>query len=302
MSTDSVSSGRADNGGPHARQPLLVMDGGPERTLRVGRPGTGDDPAEVSATMVTGPWLNGPADAVPGGALGVLVDNALAHVLLRNRRADRWSVSAEISVDLCAPVPADGTPLTVRARMTHFGERGGLATGTVRDPGGSVIATCSQHTRWIPSPFNPDDVEAFFKARMAEPVQGKTPAEVYAEGGPASLTELLDARVRVADGCAVLEVPATKELCNPLGNMHGGITFCAVDLAAQAALRSVGGPVHTGSVHVAYPRPVAPGTTARFEAQVIHSGRSLGLVRVTALNEAGRPCVVASVTTGQVPF
>jgi acyl-coenzyme A thioesterase PaaI-like protein len=54
-------------------------------------------------------------------------------------------------------------------------------------------------------------------------------------------------------------------------------------------------------VHVAYPRPVLPGTTARFEAQVIHSGRSLGLVRVTALNEAGKPCVVASVTTGSAP-
>lgn len=302
MSTDSVSSGNVSPEWAEMRHPLLVMDGGPERTLRVGRPVSGDHPDEVSATMVTGPWLNGPAGAVPGGALGVLVDNALAHVLLRNRVPDRWSVSAEISLDLCAPVPADGTPLTVRARTTHFGEKGGLSAGTVTGPDGTVVATCSQHTRWIPSPFKPEDVEAFFKSRMAEPGRGMTAAEVYAAGGPASLTELLDARVRAADGCAVLDVPTTQELCNPLGNMHGGITFCAVDLAAQAALASVGGPVHTGSVHVAYPRPVTPDTTARFEAQVMHSGRSLGLVRVTALNEAGKPCVVASVTTGQIPF
>lgn len=288
MSTDSAEK----------RQPMLVMDGGPERTFRVGRPGNGDDPAEVAATMVTGPWLKGPAGAVPGGALGVMIDNALAHVLLRNRVPDRWSVSAEISLDLCAPVPADGTPLTVRTRKVNFGEKGGLSAGTVTGPDGAVIATCRQHTRWIPSPFKPEDVEAFFRARMAEPVQGRTPAEVYAAGGPGSLTELLDGRIKAADGCAVLEVPTTRELCNPLGNMHGGVTFCAVDLAAQAALQSVGGPVRTASVHVAYPRPVPPGKTARFEAQVLHSGRSLGIVRVTALNEAGKPCVVASVTTG----
>lgn len=283
MSTDSAEK-------------LLVMDGGPERTFRVGRPG--EAPGGVTATMVTGPWLAGPAGPVPGGVLGVLVDNSLAHVLLRDRVPDRWSVSAEISVDLCGPVPDDGSPLTVHTRKVHFGEKGGLASGTVTGPDGEVIAQCSQHTRWIPSPFKPEDVEAFFAARVGEPRHGMTPGEVYAAGGPASLTDLLDARIRAADGCAVAEVPATRELCNPLGNLHGGVTFAAVDLAAQAALASVGGPVRTASVHVAYPRPVSPGTTARFEAQVIHSGRSLGVVRVTALTEAGKPCVVASVTTG----
>lgn len=293
MTTDSVQK----------QQPLLVMDGGPERVFRVGRPGNGEDPAEVSATMVTGPWLNGPAGTPPGGTLGVLVDNSLAHVLLRNRVPDgRWSVSAEISLDLCAPVPADGTPLTVRTRKVHFGEKGGLSTGIVTGPDGTVVATCAQHTRWIQSPFKAEDVEEFFKARMASPAEGKTVAEVHAAGGPDSLADLLDARVHAADGCAVLEVPATMELCNPLGNMHGGVTFAAVDMAAQAALQSVGGPVNTGSVRVAYPRPVTPGKTARFEAQVMHSGRSLGLVRVTVLNEAGKPCVVASVTTGALPF
>ena len=292
MSTDSAER----------QQPLLVLDSGPERTFRVGRPGSGEDPAEVAATMVTGPWLAGPAGAVPGGTLGVMVDNALAHVLLRSRRINGWSVSAEISVDLCAPVPADGTPLTVRTRQTSFGEKGGLSSGTVTGPDGTVIATCAQHTRWIPSPFKPEDIEAFFATRMAEATEGMTAGEIYAAGGPAGLADLLDARVHAADGCAVAEVPAARELCNPLGNMHGGVTFAAVDLAAQAALQSVGAPVHTASVRVAYPRPLPKGTTARFEAQVMHSGRSLGLVRVTAVNESGKPCVVASVTTAQAPF
>lgn len=280
MSTDSAEK-------------LLVMDGGPERTFRVGRPG--EAPGGVTATMVTGRWLAGPAGPVPGGVLGVLVDNALAHVLLRDRVPDRWSVSAEISADLCGPVPDDGSPLTVHTRKVHFGEKGGLASGTVTGPDGEVIAQCSQHTRWIPAPFDLD-VDAWMESGQA--AYGVPAGTVAAAGGPASLAELLDARIRSADGGAVLELPVTPELANPLGNLHGGITFCACDLAAQAALASAGGPVRTASVHVAYPRPIPPGTTARFEAQVIHCGRSLGVVRVTALNEAGKPCVVASVTTG----
>lgn len=290
MSTDSEQQ----------RPPLLVMDGGPERTFRVGRASEAEDgeSGDVTATMVTGSWLTGPAGAAPGGTLGVLVDNALACALLRDRPLDVWSVSAEISVDLCGPVPVDGSLLTVRARRVHFGEKGGLASGTVTGSDGTVIALCHQHTRWVPVPGFEIDPAAWAEAAAANTV----PADVVAAaGGPASLTELLAARLHAADGVAVLELPATGELANPLGNLHGGVTFCAVDLAAQAALQSAGGPTSTASVHVAYPRPIAPGATVRYEAQVVHSGRSLGLVRVTAVNDAGKPCVVASVTTAPAP-
>jgi uncharacterized protein (TIGR00369 family) len=291
MSTDSAEK----------RQPLLVMAGGPERAFRVGRAEPAGDgaPGDVTSTMVTGPWLTGPAAAPVGGTLGVLVDNALAFALLHDVRPPMWSVSAEISLDVCGPVPADGSLLTARARRVHFGEKGGLSSGVVTGPDGAVIAQCSQHTRWVSGPSTFEfDPRAWAESAAANAV----PADVVAAaGGPASLTELLGARIRAADGCAELEIGVTNELANPLGNLHGGVTFCACDLAAHAALASVGGPSHTASVHVAYPRPLTPGTTARFEAQVLHSGRSLGVVRVTARNDAGKPCVVASVTTGPAP-
>lgn len=290
MSTDS------------AEQQLLIMDGGPERAFRVGRAApAGDGSGDVTSAMVTGPWLAGLEDVAGGGALGVLVDNSLAFALLHDRTyTGKWSVSAEISVDLCAPVPADGSLLTARCRKAYFGERGGLATGTVTAPDGTLIAHCAQHTRWIESGIRPEDIKAFLAARDQD--AGTPASEIVAAGGPGSLADLLDARVKAADGGAVLELPVVRELANPLGNLHGGVTFAAVDLAAQAALRSVGAPVHAQSVRVSYPRPLPPGQTARFEAQVVHRGRSLGLVNVTAGNEAGKPCVVASVTTGQVPF
>lgn len=275
------------------------MDGGPERTFRVHPAAAAADgePGDVTSTMVTGPWLTGPAGTVPGGTLGVLVDNALAYALLQHRGLDQWSVSAEISVDLCGPVPADGTPVTVRARRVHFGAKGGLASGTVTGPDGVVIAQCSQHTRWVPAPPFAADAEAWAVSHGADaPLDGLVAAD-----GPASLTDLLGTRIEAAAGRAVLDLPADAELTNPLGNLHGGVTLCAVDLAAHAALQSAGGPLSTASVHVAYLRPIPAGAPARFEAQVVHRGRSLGLAQVTVPNEAGKPCVVASVTTAPAP-
>jgi uncharacterized protein (TIGR00369 family) len=123
-----------------------------------------------------------------------------------------------------------------------------------------------------------------------EPVAGAAPAT--------SLAELLGTEVRLAEGGAELDITVTSGLTNPLGNLHGGITLAACDLAAQAALLEAGGPTQTASVHVAYPRPMPLGTTPRFEARVLHNGRSLGIVRVTATLDGVKPCAVAMITTG----
>jgi uncharacterized protein (TIGR00369 family) len=89
----------------------------------------------------------------------------------------------------------------------------------------------------------------------------------------------------------------TPELTNPLGNLHGGITLCACDLVAQAAVGAAGGPARTASIHVAYPRPVPAGARVRFAAQVVHQGRAFGVVRVTAQNDdTGKPFAIATVT------
>lgn len=51
-------------------------------------------------------------------------------------------------------------------------------------------------------------------------------------------------------------------------------------------------------IHVAYPRPIPAGTTVRFEGRILHRGRAFAVTQVTALNESGMPCVIATVTTG----
>ena len=95
----------------------------------------------------------------------------------------------------------------------------------------------------------------------------------------------------------MLDLTVQPGLINPLGNLHGGITFAACDLVAQAALLAAGGPTQTASLHVTYPRPMPLGTTPRFEARVVHRGRALGIVLVTATLDGVKPCALATVTT-----
>jgi uncharacterized protein (TIGR00369 family) len=287
------------------RPDFIVMDAGPERVFRVGLP-SGPDPSAAPAApvpdgasaagnvatptvtipMLTGPWLNGPAGVAPGGTLGVLIDGVTAYAALLGRPANAWSVSAEISLDLCGPMPADGSILTADARLVGADATGALGTATVTDASGRVIALGRQHTRWIPAP----DITPWAARKQV-------PTRLAETDGPADLVTLIGARVQAADGGAVAQVPVTRDLTNPLGNMHGGVIFAAVDLTAQAALASVGAPVQTASVRVAYVRPLPLNGAARFEARVIHRGRSFGVAEVSCVNEANKPTVIATVTT-----
>jgi uncharacterized protein (TIGR00369 family) len=202
----------------------LVLESSPELIFRVARPVAEGE--AVSSSMPVGPWLNGPTGRPLAGALGVLVDNVLGYAIMLHRPPGGWLVGAEISADLCGPVP--GNAATV----------------------------------------------------------------------PEGLTGVLGVPSAAADGSTRLDLAVTSDLANPHGNLHGGITLFACDLVAQAALAAVAGPSQTTSIHVAYPRPIPAGTTVRFEGRILHRGRAFAVIQVTALNESGKPCVIATVTTG----
>jgi uncharacterized protein (TIGR00369 family) len=282
-----------------ARTGTAASGGGPEQSLGITRITiVGDD---VVTSMASGPWLNGPAGSPPGGVLGVLIDDVLGIAIARHQGPGQWSVSAEISLDLTGPVPADGSRIEARARHVHSGPHGGFSCGTVHDASGNLIALCRQHGRWVTTvpqdPMTPQEAgtEADRPAASGAPVPAGTSAPW---SPPASLAALLGTRVQPTEGGAALDLVVTPDLTNPLGNLHGGITFAACDLAAQAVLLAAGGPTQTASIHVAYPRPIPLGATPRFEARVLHRGRSLGIVRVTATVDGVKPCCVATITTG----
>lgn len=256
------------------RESVPVAPSVPERLFRVSPPALDD--GIVSCSMPTGPWLNGPAGQPLGGALGVLIDDVVGYALVLERPPGRWSVSAEISLDLCRPVPADGSVLTAQARNLCTDASGGLSSGSVLDASGALIAVCRQHGRWVPA--SPD----------------ATPPGRFQPRTGTDLAELLGAGAHRTEAGARLDLTVTPDLVNPMGNLHGGITLCLCDLLAHTAL---GGQRHTASVHVAYPRALPLGTTARFDCSVEHRGRSFAVARISAVNDAGKPCVIATVTT-----
>ncbi|MGW1026785.1 PaaI family thioesterase [Streptomyces sp. NPDC002577] len=268
------------------RQALLVVDSGPERSFKVAR--VASEGGVVSSSMPTGSWLIGPAGRSVYGALGVLVDDALGYAIMLDRPVDHWSVSSEISIDVCGPLPTDGSLLSAEARILHSDSRGGISSGSVVDARGRLVAACRQHGRWV------QDLPA------ASPVDESAAAPGMDDGGmrqsAEDLLELLGTQVKTTDNGAELDLLAAEELVNPLHNLHGGIALCASDIVAHAALEAAGRPSDTASLHIAYTRPIPLGTTVRFEASVAHSGRSFAVVSVTATNEAGKPCTIATVT------
>jgi uncharacterized protein (TIGR00369 family) len=263
---------------------LITVEGGPERFFRVSRPTA--DGEVISSSLPAGPWLNGPSGRPLAGALGVLIDNVAGYVLVLGRPPGGWSVSAEITLDLMRPLPADGSVLTAQGVVRHADDVGGFASASITDASGQLVAVCTQHGRWLGvSPGTDDDDPA---GSRPYPVPSLPPGD--------DLAGYLGGQLQTAEGGALFELTVTPELTNPLGNLHGGITLCACDLVAQAAVGAAGGSPRTASIHVAYPRPVPVGAKVWFAAQVVHLGRAFGVVRVTAHNDGGKPFAIATVT------
>jgi uncharacterized protein (TIGR00369 family) len=296
------------------RPTLPVVESGPEHTFKLARSVLEGE--EVVSSMPSGPWLRGPAGFPPGGVLGVLIDDVLGFAIIRQRPEASWTVSAEISADLVGQLPADGSVIHARGRSLHSGQHGGFAAGTITDSAGRLIAVCRQHGRWIttmpenpgtptePPPAGPGRVPVRRTAgqpRTAMPLPGTALPGTALPGASlpgTALAALMGVRLQATEGGAALEIEVTPEVANPLGNLHGGFSFAACDLVAQAALHAAGGPAQTASIRVSYPRPFPAGSTARFEARLLHRGRSLGIVSVTGTADGGKPCVLATVMTG----
>src|SRR4051794_18318127 len=181
--------------------------------------------------MPVGPWLE-VAGRTPAGALAVLVDDVLGFAIVEDLPSGRWSVSAEITLDVLRPLPSAGE-VHASASLLHLDALGGVAAGRVTDDDGTVIALCSQRGRFIPAPSGL--------------VEGGS------WGGPVpagALERLLATR-------ADEPVPATDALANEGGNLHGGISLCVADLVAAA----VAPELVTASVHITYTRGIPLGSS-----------------------------------------
>lgn len=250
-------------------RPLPALHGGPEDAFRLGT--IAQDGTRTTGSMPVGPWLAGRDGRTAAGALGVLVDDVLGYALIATRPDGRWSVSAEITLDVLGPLPTSGE-LTAVAEVDHVDALGAYATGHLVDDHDRVVARSTQRGRFVP-------------------LSGADPAPSAYErvAGSGDVVAWLDRAY--ADG-APFVVPDV--LANPLGNVHGGISLCLSDLIAR---RAVAARLTTASLHLAYTRAIPVGATLAYAAAVRHAGRGLAVVDVTGHLDGSdqRPATLARV-------
>ncbi len=231
-------------------------------------------------TVESGPWLRDSVAGVSRGALAVPLDDVTGYIVASGSPRERWPVSLGIRLDLLADPPMDGSSLTVTGELIARDDRGGTTRGVVVDGTGALIALITQRSHLIS-------------------VDGPPMAPVLpfvAPGDDVSIRDALGIREPVR---GVVELPATALAANGSGNVHGGILICGCEFAAMSALDADGG-FRSTSIDIAFVRPGNAAGTTTFRADVVHSGRSLAVVRVTAVNSSAKTCAIATVTAQRV--
>jgi uncharacterized protein (TIGR00369 family) len=269
---------------PRAEVPFIV--GGPEIIFRVA-PVVAREETFLGA-METGRWVTGPDGRPCSGSLGVLLDDTLGYAVVHSRPADCWATTVETSVSFCAPIPAGASTLRAQSRAVTIGPSGGVAQVNVTDATGQPVAFGTQRMRWISwTPYYLDGAGTHAPSDAGPPSEAPTLEQL---GGSISAT---------ATG-AVLTLPPRPTLVNPMGILHGGISFCASEMAGRAAVQRPGADLTTASVHITFVRPGPVSEPAIFEAVTLHRGRTLAVSQVTSRNAAGKTCTLATVTCHRV--
>ncbi len=188
-------------------RPLPALHGGPEDAFRLGT--IAQDGTRTTGSMPVGPWLAG-ATGAPRPVRWACWSTTSSATRYRHPTDGRWSVSAEITLDVLGPLPTSGG-LTAVAEVDHVDALGAYATGHLVDDHDRVVARSTQRGRFVP-------------------LSGADPAPSAYErvAGSGDVVAWLDRAY--ADG-APFVVPDV--LANPLGNVHGGISLCLSDLVAR---------------------------------------------------------------------
>jgi uncharacterized protein (TIGR00369 family) len=289
--------------------PFLL--GGPELMFRVAPVTTAGD--VYHASMGTGSWTTGPDGQPCAGSVGVLADVALGYPVVAAGGDGRWAISIELAVDFCAPVPQGGQPLRSESSVVALGPSGGLTQARFIGADGTLVAVGKQRMRFTsfdrslltgeeagtgqsrPAGIGPDGLAGAGAATSStRSPNGAPPGGALREAS--ALGQLGASLARTPDG-ATVALPGSGTVVNPMGNLHGGIMFCASELAGHAAVQSADYPLTTASVTITYLRPgPATGQTV-FEASTVYRGRTLAVAQVTSRNAAGKICTLATVTS-----
>ncbi|MCU1515154.1 MAG: hypothetical protein JWO10_2244 [Microbacteriaceae bacterium] len=235
--------------------------------------------------MELGEWAAFKTRPLVAGPVGLLVDDVTGYALVTARMPGTWTVSAELTIDVFAGLHRAST-VRAEAQVVDADEIGGFATVQLFDENEALVGQGSQRSRWV----------KFGDGNISGPSEPTAPTGVFAD-----LEAMLDTTLTRDGDAMVLTLTSEARLENPQKIMHGGITFCAVEMVTSALLNVDGeSGLSTTSVRLAYSRPIVEDDTVKYRAVQHHRGRSSSIVTVTATVK-DRVAAVAHVISATSP-
>jgi len=243
----------------------------------------------ADATVVMSMPMSGLRNPFTGaptvGPLAILVDAAAGMVNHYRRRADLWTVSSELSLDVSPngveAIDDVAAPVVASARAVGSVGTTPLSICTLTC-GDTVIGTGTVRSVFIPA----NGVTA---KQQPQTVLGEAP----------TLADLMAVQIQTdQDGSTVLNQDADPDLNNDIGIVHGGMAAAGLELAASAAINSdrSAGLLQTASLRVNFVRPFMAGSTSRYVGTPLRVGRTTGIADAQAIADDGKVARPARVT------
>jgi len=265
---------------PVRREPVFFY-AEPEAMFRVGPIDV--EGAHSTGEMLAGSWARDGSARPSRGALFVLVDDVFVLAALAHRPAGRWGLTTELSLDFGMDPAAGTDSIYAAADFVAADAESGLASGTVRDADGRVLAVGTARVRYTDQ----------LPAALADPGRVVLPHFEREAAGPTGPVEQLLGAIATEEG---LELPASAQLSNSMGPVHGGLLACASELLAVTTARRTNTAFVTSSVHIAFVRAASAREPVRFTVEAKYEGRTLRVYEVTSRGPSGKPCTIATVT------
>jgi uncharacterized protein (TIGR00369 family) len=238
--------------------------------------------ATAAMTMAMNRYRN-PLNGAPSiGPLAILVDAAAGIVNHYRRRSDQWTVSSELSMDVCLEGldDLDGPVLATAHALSPIGSTSlGICTLSY---GGTVIGNGT--------------VRSFFV--HAEPRSSDWPPETLTLSGETPIADRMAVHVASDAEGHVLSQRVDPCLNNEIDIVHGGVAAAGLEFAASAAINEgrADTPLQTASLRVNFLRPFIAGAHSRYEGAALRMGRNTAVGDARAIGDDGKVALTARVT------
>lgn len=237
----------------------------------------------TSMSMMMRPSYRNPLTNAPTlGPLAVLVDTAAGIVNHYRHRPGQWTVSSELSMDVCLDGlgDLDGPVLASAHALQPIGRTSmGICALSY---GGIVIGS--------------GVVRSFFVD--ADVDLQVCPAETLTVGPDTTIADLMAMNSVPNTDRPVLKQRPDPILNNEIGTVHGGVAAAGLEFVASAAINQdqIGASFRSASLRVNFLRPFLAGADTRYVGTVLRVGRNRAVGDAQAIGRDGKVALTARVT------